>query len=75
MLVTDAMGAMGLPSGNHQLGTLSVSVEGNRAFLKGTATLAGSVVTMDECVRNFIKYTGAVSLSSPPWFFFFFRVD
>jgi len=62
LLVTDSMGAMGLPSGNHQLGTLSVSIEGNRAYLKGTTTLAGSVVTMDECVRNFMKFTGAVSL-------------
>jgi len=58
VLVTDAMGAMGLPPGNHQLGTLSVSVEGSKAYLKGTTTLAGSVVTMDECVRNFMKYTG-----------------
>ena len=31
---------------------------GARLYLEGTDTLAGSVVTMDTCVRNFVKFTG-----------------
>ena len=57
ILVTDAMGAMGLADGRHALGTLSVDVTGNKAVLVGTQTLAGAVVTMDQCVRNFLGFT------------------
>ena len=57
ILVTDAMGAMGLEDGRHALGTLSVEVTGNKAVLVGTHTLAGAVVTMDQCVRNFYAFT------------------
>jgi N-acetylglucosamine-6-phosphate deacetylase len=41
ILVTDAMAAMGLPPGNHNLGTMSVTVDGGKAYLNGTNTLAG----------------------------------
>ncbi|KAF8633257.1 hypothetical protein AX17_004433 [Amanita inopinata Kibby_2008] len=32
--------------------------EGDKLYLEGTNTLAGSVVTLDTCVRNFTKFTG-----------------
>ncbi|KAK2463119.1 hypothetical protein APHAL10511_004774 [Amanita phalloides] len=32
--------------------------EGDKLYLEGTTTLAGSVVTLDKCVRNFTKFTG-----------------
>jgi len=32
--------------------------EGIKLYLEGTTTLAGSVVTLDTCVRNFAKFTG-----------------
>ncbi|KAF5354888.1 hypothetical protein D9756_005465 [Leucocoprinus leucothites] len=32
--------------------------EGDRLYLEGTDTLAGSVVTLDKCVRNFSRFTG-----------------
>ncbi|PFH52140.1 carbohydrate esterase family 9 protein [Amanita thiersii Skay4041] len=32
--------------------------EGHKLYLEGTNTLAGSVVTLDTCVRNFTKFTG-----------------
>ncbi|KAL1672244.1 Metallo-dependent hydrolase [Schizophyllum commune] len=32
--------------------------EGDRLYLEGTDTLAGSVVTLDKCVRNFVRFTG-----------------
>lgn len=66
VLVTDAMGAMGLPNGQYKLGNMSVDVgptnsslkESPRAaFIQGTNTLAGSIVTLIECVRNFKKFT------------------
>ncbi|OZJ03767.1 hypothetical protein BZG36_03074 [Bifiguratus adelaidae] len=58
ILVTDAMSAMGLPSGNHSLGGLDVVVDDlNRVYIRGTDTLAGSAITMDACVKNFVKFT------------------
>jgi len=32
--------------------------EGDKLYLEGTTTLAGSVVTLDKCVRNFVQFTG-----------------
>jgi len=32
--------------------------EGAKLYLEGTDTLAGSVVTLDTCVRNFSRFTG-----------------
>ncbi|KAG5647086.1 hypothetical protein DXG03_001456 [Asterophora parasitica] len=32
--------------------------EGDKLYLEGTNTLAGSVVTLDSCVRNFSRFTG-----------------
>eukprot|EP00794_Sanderia_malayensis_P007315 gene7312-8133_t len=55
VLVTDAISAMGLPPGRHMLGTMSVNIEKNRVTLDGTNTLAGSIVTMDRCLRHFRK--------------------
>ena len=57
VLVTDAMSAMGLGDGIHALGDMSVNIKGDRATLTGTDTLAGSVVSMDTCVRRFRKFT------------------
>lgn len=51
------MAAMGLGDGTHSLGGMSVDIQGDRATLTGTDTLAGSVVSMDTCVRRFRQYT------------------
>ena len=58
ILVTDAMSAMGLGDGEHMLGNMKVSIKGDRATLSGTDTLAGSVVSMDTCVKRFKQFTG-----------------
>ncbi|XP_018014837.1 N-acetylglucosamine-6-phosphate deacetylase isoform X2 [Hyalella azteca] len=58
VLITDAMAALGLGEGEHNIGQLAVEVRGRRAFLPGTDTLAGSIATMDECIRRFIKAAG-----------------
>ncbi|KAI0242454.1 N-acetyl-glucosamine-6-phosphate deacetylase [Massospora cicadina] len=57
-LVTDAMSAMGLPEGSYVLGNMEVEVTSEGAYISGTKTLAGSAIRLDECVRNFKKYTG-----------------
>ncbi|KAI9292532.1 Metallo-dependent hydrolase [Neoconidiobolus thromboides FSU 785] len=58
VLVTDAMAAMGLPEGNYILGNMNVEVNSEGVYIAGTKTLAGSVIKMDDCVRNFQKFTG-----------------
>ena len=58
VLVTDAMAAMGLGDGDHTLGDdVQVTVRGLRATVRGTDTLAGAVVSLDECVRRFAEFT------------------
>lgn len=55
-LVTDAMGALGQPPGEYLLGDFPVIVDGNSARLKN-GTLAGSILTADQAVRNLISFT------------------
>ncbi|KAJ2334961.1 N-acetyl-glucosamine-6-phosphate deacetylase [Coemansia sp. RSA 2681] len=65
VLVTDAMGAMGLPDGHYKLGNMPVVVgpktdikdSPRAAVIRGTNTLAGSIATLIECVRNFRAFT------------------
>ncbi|KAI8335481.1 hypothetical protein BC941DRAFT_430446 [Chlamydoabsidia padenii] len=57
ILVTDALSAAGLPHGTYQLGGQEVEVRHGGAYVKGTDTLAGSTITIDQCVRNFWKFT------------------
>jgi N-acetylglucosamine-6-phosphate deacetylase len=57
ILVTDAMSAAGMPDGEYQLGTFAVQVEGGKAMANGV--LAGSVLTLDKALRNFLAFTGA----------------
>ncbi|KAJ1894156.1 N-acetyl-glucosamine-6-phosphate deacetylase [Kickxella alabastrina] len=58
-LVTDAMSAQCLPDGFYKLGEMDVDVNDGHVYIKGTDTIAGSIITMAECVRKFIKFTGA----------------
>mmetsp|Transcript_18607 Transcript_18607/g.53651 ORF Transcript_18607/g.53651 Transcript_18607/m.53651 type:complete len:528 (-) Transcript_18607:647-2230(-) len=57
VLVTDAMSAMGLGDGMHTLGSTVVETKGGRATVAGTDTLAGSVASMDHCVRCYRKFS------------------
>ncbi|KAJ2479604.1 N-acetyl-glucosamine-6-phosphate deacetylase [Coemansia sp. RSA 2131] len=65
ILVTDAMGAMGLPDGQYKLGNMTVDVgpladmkdNTRAAVIQGTSTLAGSIITLIECVRKFKEFT------------------
>lgn len=58
VLVTDAITAMGLGPGKHTLGQQVIQIEGLNAYVAGTTTLAGSIATMDMCVRHFREATG-----------------
>lgn len=57
ILVTDAMSAAGMPDGEYQLGGFAVQVKDGRATARGV--LAGSVLTLDRALSNFIRFTGA----------------
>jgi N-acetylglucosamine-6-phosphate deacetylase len=60
-LVTDAVEAAGLGPGRHRLGDRHVVVEGGAVRLDdGTGTLAGSVLTMDQAVRNLVEVGASV---------------
>jgi N-acetylglucosamine-6-phosphate deacetylase len=57
ILVTDAMSAAGMPNGEYQLGGMAVQVADGRATANGV--LAGSVLTLDCALANFVGFTGA----------------
>ena len=56
ILVTDAMSATGMPDGEYQLGGFAVQVASGRAMAGGV--LAGSVLTLDRALANFLAFTG-----------------
>jgi N-acetylglucosamine-6-phosphate deacetylase len=58
ILVTDAMSATGMPDGTYQLGDFAVQVANGRAMARGV--LAGSVLTLDRALTNFMAFTGAL---------------
>jgi N-acetylglucosamine-6-phosphate deacetylase len=55
-LVTDAMAAFGMPPGHYQIDHREVTVTEIDARLPDR-TLAGSVISLDEALRNFIAFT------------------
>jgi N-acetylglucosamine-6-phosphate deacetylase len=56
ILVTDAMSAAGMPDGEYTLGGFAVHVADGRATANGV--LAGSVLTLDRALKNFVAFTG-----------------
>jgi N-acetylglucosamine-6-phosphate deacetylase len=57
ILVTDGIGATGMPDGTYMLGDMKVEVHDGRCTSNGT--LAGSVLTLDRGVQNLMEFTGA----------------
>lgn len=55
-LITDAMRAKGKPEGEYDLGGQNVIVKGKEARLE-TGSLAGSILKMNEGLRNLIHFT------------------
>jgi len=55
--VSDGSAVAGLPPGTYQVGERMITRQEDRATLPG-GTLVGSVLTLDQAVRNLIKFTG-----------------
>lgn len=56
-IVTDAVGALGMPGGTQRLGRREVTV-GDDGVRLADGTLAGSNLSMDQGVRNLVAFTG-----------------
>jgi N-acetylglucosamine-6-phosphate deacetylase len=56
-LVTDAMAGLGMPAGEYQLGGRTIFVDGSSAR-QADRRLAGSLLNLDQALRNLIKFTG-----------------
>jgi N-acetylglucosamine-6-phosphate deacetylase len=54
VLITDAISATGMPDGNYMLGGFEVAVRNGRCEANGR--LAGSVLTLDQAVRNIMGF-------------------
>lgn len=60
ILVTDAMSTLGLPDGTYPwTNGDDIEKREGKMVLVGTDKIAGSCITLDQCVRNFEKWTGA----------------
>ncbi len=57
ILITDAMSAAGMPNGTYHLGGFAVEVADGKATANGV--LAGSVLTLDRALANFMRFTDA----------------
>ena len=57
-LVTDAIAALDMPPGVYRIGDRAVHVDGTAARLPD-GTLAGSLLSLDQAVRNLVAWTGA----------------
>ncbi|MEE9414895.1 MAG: N-acetylglucosamine-6-phosphate deacetylase [Acidimicrobiales bacterium] len=60
VLVTDAVAAMGCPPGEFQLGGRVIISDG-KSVRNREGTLAGSVLTLDDAVRNLVEFTGCTA--------------
>lgn len=56
VLITDSTAATGMPEGRYMLGSLEVEVRDGQCLHDGK--LAGSVLTLDQAVRNAKKFAG-----------------
>ncbi|KAI1343011.1 N-acetylglucosamine-6-phosphate deacetylase [Xylariaceae sp. FL0016] len=63
ILVTDAMHLVGLPDGTYQWTngdcTSHIVKRGPKLILEGSDRIAGSSITLIECVNNFLNWSGA----------------
>jgi N-acetylglucosamine-6-phosphate deacetylase len=58
ILITDAMAGAGMPDGPYRLGEMEVRVKNGRCII-GEDTLAGSTLTLDRGLYNFMQFTGS----------------
>jgi N-acetylglucosamine-6-phosphate deacetylase len=58
ILISDAISALGMPEGKYKLGESSIEVANGKVVVEHTLTIAGSVLSMDQAVRNFHAISG-----------------
>ncbi|WP_263416488.1 N-acetylglucosamine-6-phosphate deacetylase [Terriglobus albidus] len=58
ILITDCLAAAGMPDGTYKAGGTVVRIKGS-ACVTDEGTLAGSIITLDRAVENFLRMTGA----------------
>ncbi len=64
-LVTDAMAALGMPAGMHRLADFEVTVDATSCRL-ADGTLAGSILSHDQALRNLVAITGCTLTEALP---------
>lgn len=57
ILISDGMRAVGMPAGKYDFGGFTVFSDGETVRL-ADGTLAGSLLTLDQAVRNIVRYAG-----------------
>ncbi len=62
--ITDSLSATLMPDGEYELGSLVVKLEKGKCTIKGTDTIAGSVLTMDAAFRNFLDQGYSIEQTS-----------
>jgi N-acetylglucosamine-6-phosphate deacetylase len=55
LVVSDAIPLAGMGDGRARIGDLEVDIVGGRVTIVGTTTLAGSVIALDDAVRNLVR--------------------
>jgi len=56
-LITDSIKAAGLGDGIYQMGNLEIVLKGNEVRLREGGSLAGSVLNLNEAVKNIMEWT------------------
>lgn len=55
-LVSDSLRCAGMPDGDYELGGQPITLKNGRATLAGSDTLAGSVISIIDAVRNVVSF-------------------
>lgn len=55
-LISDSLRCAGMPDGAYELGGQPITVQGGKATLSGTDTLAGSSISLLDAVRNAVRF-------------------
>ena len=66
--ITDSIEAAGLADGQYHLGDNSVTLQGEDAFISGTDTRAGSVLSMDKALHNMMRFLNIPLETALPMF-------
>ncbi|MCX8161191.1 MAG: N-acetylglucosamine-6-phosphate deacetylase [Candidatus Saccharicenans sp.] len=57
-LITDSLKAAGLPDGTYDWGEMQIVLKGAEVRLKDSGVLAGSILRLNQAIRNVMNWTG-----------------